>query len=288
MNRVMRCILTLSILFLVACSSTQNGRYQQQNDSPPDFQFKEPNLDDATPRYEPYRSHNSKPYTVLGKTYLPLISGKGFVQSGGASWYGQKFHGHLTSNGEVYDMFAMTAAHKTLPLPSYVLVTNLSNGKRTIVRVNDRGPFHPDRIIDLSYAAAKKLDMLTHGTADVKLEVIHVSEDNMYTIGDGPTQSYNEYLGIADNDSRDEDTTKTQSGAHSWFIQVVALSDKNRANALATALAQLYQVKAETFGSEGVFKLRLGPFMDRFQVNNLLNDLKIHGYPSAFVIENNE
>ncbi|HAH03554.1 MAG TPA: septal ring lytic transglycosylase RlpA, partial [Vibrio sp.] len=97
-----------------------------------------------------------------------------FTEKGKASWYGKKFHGHLTSNGEIYDMYSMSAAHKTLPIPSYVKVTNTDNNKTTIVRINDRGPFHEGRIIDLSYAAAYKLDVLRTGTANVEIEVITV------------------------------------------------------------------------------------------------------------------
>ncbi len=114
------------------------------------------------------RAGNQSPYTVFGKTYHLLPQSQGYKERGDASWYGTKFHGRRTSNGEVYDMWAMTAAHKTLPIPSYVRVTNLSNGRSIIVRVNDRGPFHEGRIIDLSYAAASKLGFEKQGTAPVE------------------------------------------------------------------------------------------------------------------------
>ena len=128
-------------------------------------------IPDATPTLHtgPYKAN---PYTVLGKTYFPLQESKTYVQSGTASWYGTKFHGQNTANGEVYDLYGMSAAHKTLPLPSYVRVTNLDNNKSVILRVNDRGPFYSDRIIDLSYAAAKKLGYAETGTARVKVEGI--------------------------------------------------------------------------------------------------------------------
>lgn len=128
-------------------------------------------IPDATPTLHtgPYKAN---PYTVLGKTYFPLQDSKTYVQSGTASWYGTKFHGQNTANGEVYDLYGMSAAHKTLPLPSYVRVTNLDNNKSVILRVNDRGPFYSDRIIDLSYAAAKKLGYAEIGTARVKVEGI--------------------------------------------------------------------------------------------------------------------
>ena len=203
-NRVnKRCYRYLAIFvagaFLVGCQSApkQSGRYTQHQDSAPKYVAKTPETLDAVPKYEAYRMFNSRPYKVLGKHYTPMHNGKGYEEVGFASWYGQKFHGHLTSNGETYNMFAMSAAHKTLPLPSYVRVTNLENNKQAIVRVNDRGPFHENRIIDLSYAAAVKLGYHSKGTAKVKLEVIHFDEQNNVTVGNGPTVSYDEYLGIA-------------------------------------------------------------------------------------------
>ena len=115
---------------------------------------------------------NKNPYTVLGQTYHLMDDETGYREQGIASWYGKKFHGRRTSNGEVYDMYAMTAAHKTLPIPSYVRVTNLDNRRQVVVRVNDRGPFHGGRIIDLSYAAAQRLGFANHGTARVEVEII--------------------------------------------------------------------------------------------------------------------
>jgi rare lipoprotein A len=128
---------------------------------------------DAVPRVEPRsRGGNMKSYVVLGKRYHTLPASKGFSERGIASWYGRKFHGRLTSNGEVYDMYAMSAAHKRLPIPTYVEVVNLENGRRVVVRVNDRGPFHENRIIDLSYTAASRLGMLGKGTALVEVRAI--------------------------------------------------------------------------------------------------------------------
>ncbi len=128
---------------------------------------------DAVPRHEPpSRYGNPETYTVAGRTYRVMKSSRGFVEEGVASWYGRKFHGRRTSSGEPYDMFAMTAAHKTLPLPTYVEVENLDNGRRAVVRVNDRGPFKNDRIIDLSYAAAARLGVTETGTARVRIRAI--------------------------------------------------------------------------------------------------------------------
>jgi rare lipoprotein A len=128
---------------------------------------------DAVPRYELRSRHGNPPfYDVQGKRYFVLASAEGYVERGVASWYGPSFHGVNTSMGERYDMYAMTAAHKTLPLPAYARVTNLKNGRSVVVRINDRGPFVANRIIDLSYSAAAKLDMLREGTTLVEVRVL--------------------------------------------------------------------------------------------------------------------
>ena len=130
-------------------------------------------IPDAVPRYEPRGTRGNPPfYEVFGKRYHVMASADGWVERGTASWYGPGFHAASTSLGERYDMYAMTAAHKTLPIPAYAEVTNLRNGRKVVVRINDRGPFVGDRIIDLSYTAAAKLDMLTAGTAPVEVRVI--------------------------------------------------------------------------------------------------------------------
>ena len=135
----------------------------------PQWVFDVPNV---VPKIEPYSRYGNDPYTVYGRTYLPLRTAEGYSKKGIASWYGKKFHGKRTSSGETYDMYQMSAAHKTLPLPSYVRVTNLKNNKKIVVRVNDRGPFVDDRIIDLSYVAARKLDLVRPGTGPVLVEAI--------------------------------------------------------------------------------------------------------------------
>ena len=131
---------------------------------------------DAEPRVEPIRSGGpNRPYEVLGQNYVPMTQDRAFKERGLASWYGRKFHGRRTASGETYDMYAMTAAHTTLPIPSYARVRNPANGREVIVRINDRGPFHPGRIVDLSYTAALKLDLL-RGVAPVELERITFAE----------------------------------------------------------------------------------------------------------------
>jgi rare lipoprotein A len=129
-------------------------------------------IPDAEPRLEPLHRYANRPYRVFGNEYVPLATLQPFRQRGLASWYGRRFHGQKTASGEPYDMYAMTAAHPTLPIPSYARVTNLANGRAVVVRVNDRGPFHSSRIIDLSYAAAYKLGFIEAGSARVEVEAI--------------------------------------------------------------------------------------------------------------------
>jgi rare lipoprotein A len=163
-------VLLSGTLLLSACSfsSRDSGPRQAKDFS---------GLPDAVPKHEQRtRAGNPPTYVVLGKRYQVMASSKGYHERGIASWYGKKFHGRKTSNGEVYNMYAMTAAHKTLPIPCYLQVTNLANGKQVIVRVNDRGPFHDNRLIDLSYAAASKLGIAAAGTGMVELRAIEPGE----------------------------------------------------------------------------------------------------------------
>jgi len=171
-------------LVLAACASApapvpespNAGRYSIQQDRAPTRIVDLASIPDVVP--EPVNrtmAGNRSPYTVLGKSYRVLPTEEGYSERGVASWYGEKFHGHKTSNGEVFDMYQVSAAHKSLPIPSFLRVTNLDNNRSIIVRVNDRGPFHGDRIVDLSYAAAMKLGYADTGTARVQLESVVAS-----------------------------------------------------------------------------------------------------------------
>lgn len=173
-----------ALCLLVGCSlgpPAQQGHtanrpvnpYDIKHDYGPATSMEMDGHEDIVPRVEP-RSRGGNPgsYVVLGKKYWVMKDSKGYKERGIASWYGKKFHGRKTSNGETYDMYAMSAAHKTLPIPTYLRVTNLKNGRSTIVRVNDRGPFHENRIIDLSYAAASKLGVVETGTGLVEIEAL--------------------------------------------------------------------------------------------------------------------
>src|SRR6185295_17663113 len=164
----------LAALLLAACSG--NSSRPRNDDGYPDLASVPKDIHavpDARPVAEPRsRYGNPKAYEVFGERYFVLGSAAGYKEQGRASWYGTKFHGQRTSSGETYDMYQMTAAHKTLPLPTYVRVTRLSNGRSVVVKVNDRGPFHQGRIIDLSYAAATRLDLLKDGSAEVEVEAV--------------------------------------------------------------------------------------------------------------------
>ena len=160
-------------------ATTPRGGGYYQDDGPgrdtPENLDRTPN---AVPRLEPINKGTARPYEVLGRSYTPFTALKPFRQRGIATWYGKKYHGRKTSSGETYDMFAMTAAHTLLPLPSYIRVTNVANGRQVIVRVNDRGPFHKDRIVDLSYTAAHKLGLIGRGMGEVEIEQIIPGEND--------------------------------------------------------------------------------------------------------------
>ncbi len=160
---------------LPAAGSGRGAYYQDDGpgDNPPAGLLETP---DAEVRNDPLLPYSNRPYAVFGKTYKPTALGAAFKQRGPGTWYGKKFHGQRTSSGEIYDMYKMTAAHPTLPIPSYARVTNLSNGNSVVVRINDRGPFHSTRIIDVSYTAALKLGLLVNGSSQLEVEHIPPAE----------------------------------------------------------------------------------------------------------------
>jgi rare lipoprotein A len=165
--------LALVLALVAGCSSAPEKRPggYYKDDGPGDSQ-KLASVPDAVPRVEPLHKYANRPYERMGKKYVPLTRVGLFRQRGVASWYGKGFHGKSTSNGETFDMYKMSAAHPILPIPSYARVTNLANGKSVVVRINDRGPFHADRAIDLSYAAAYRLGYVPQGSSKVEIEQI--------------------------------------------------------------------------------------------------------------------
>ena len=263
-------LLILLVTLLSGCSFNQ-GRYQQANDSKPTRLPTASELKDAVPRIEPKSRGGNRNYTVRGKHYKVLNSAEGFSDTGIASWYGSKFHGHLTSNGEIYDMYGMSAAHKSLPLPTYVKVTNLSNDKSVIVRVNDRGPFHQSRIIDLSYSAAYKIGMLKTGTAKVKVEAI--------TSLDKPKPVVNK---VAVAQTEKPSITETASPKGTTYIQVFATKDKLSAQNKAKALAPLFDKQVITPEHQGIYRIQIGPFSEKEDISDILSSLKQMGYPNAY------
>ncbi len=228
-------------LFLNACSTS---RYRMEHDAPPPpGEFNPNTVKEHAPAWEPlsYRG-NTSPYEVRGVKYHILDRTQGYVEEGIASWYGMKFHGEETSNGEIYDMYALTAAHKTLPLPSYLKVTNLHNGKSIIVRVNDRGPFHSSRIIDLSYAAAHKLGFAQRGTAKVRLEAVPMAEP------------------------KSAQTTRQEQLKP--FVQVAAYSSEESAQQVRQSLQAMLPgnevfVTPASKKSGSMYRVRVGPFADK-------------------------
>lgn len=167
-ERLVWLAIAVVVLILTGCAG-RGGQLADDDEVPPEIA----RIPDAVPKVEPLsRSGNASSYVVFGKRYYTKKSSRGHVERGLASWYGKPFHGRKTSSGEIYDMHAMTAAHKTLPLPTYARVTNIENGRSVVVKINDRGPFHGPRIVDLSYTAAVKLGVVKRGTAKVEVRAI--------------------------------------------------------------------------------------------------------------------
>ncbi|WP_019029832.1 septal ring lytic transglycosylase RlpA family protein [Colwellia piezophila] len=279
-QRLILLSLMATILLLSACSSS---RYKQKHDSTPTRIPSQAELKDAIPRAQAHSRGGNRDYQVWGKPYKVMTSAQGFEQTGLASWYGKKFHGHLTSNGEIYDMYAMSAAHKNLPLPTYLKVTNIANNKSVIVRVNDRGPFHQSRILDLSYSAAYKLDMLKTGTAEVKITAI---TDFDKKTGKMKFPATTLSLGVSTVKTTPVKTitqsNKTTMGITTPYIQVFATSKKALAISTASKLKMQYKQESSYHEKQGIYRIQIGPIGDLATLNALLLSLKANGYPNAY------
>ena len=239
----------LAVLLLAGCAGKKE--VEEAGDGPSSRKITAADVHDAVPKDEPRaRYGNHSPYTVLGKTYTVLPTSKGYHERGIASWYGSKFHGRRTSSGEPYDMHLATAAHKSLPLPTYAEVTNLDNGRKMIVKINDRGPFHEDRIIDLSYAAAIKLGVDQTGTAriDVRAIDVNTSKRSAVKLADGT------------------------------FLQVGAFSKRKTADDLAGKMmaAQLKPVSIQK--SRGLYKVWIGPYASEREIEASMRRVVELGY----------
>ena len=216
-------------------------------------------IPNAIPKKEPLNKFSNRPYKVFGKTYYPMTSLKPYTATGYATWYGKKYHGNKTSIGEVYDMYKMTAAHKTLPLPCYVKVTNLKNDKTVIVRVNDRGPFVKDRIIDLSYAAANRLEIIEKGSELVKVELIDLDEK-----------------------------VKVSKINKQIYIQAGLFSDEKNANNLINNIKKLGTVKNENIKkikNEDQFQVLIGPFKNHQKAKIKKDELSDNFFINGFIVK---
>ncbi len=236
------------VLLLLAGCAGDGGKGRGVSDGPSSRSIKASDVRDAVPRPEPRsRYGNRSPYEVLGKRYTVLASSEGYHKRGIASWYGSKFHGRRTSSGEPFDMHLATAAHRSLPLPTYAEVTNLENGRKVVVKINDRGPFHDKRLIDLSYGAAVKLGMASTGTARVEVRAI----------GFGKAQTSSPAVKIADG----------------TFLQVGAFGNRGAAEQLAGQMMEerLQPVSIQQ-GSE-LFKVWIGPYQHESDIEFAVNRL---------------
>jgi rare lipoprotein A len=232
------------------------GKYYQDDGPPATVPDNLDGVADAVPRDEPFHKYANRPYTVFGRTYVPVVDKEPRRERGLASWYGRKFHGQKTSSGEVYDMYAMTAAHKTFPIPSYARVTNLENGKSVVVRINDRGPFHSNRIIDLSYAAAKRIGILAKGSGLVEVERVFSSMP-----GEAPVAAKAPVTLPQPEPSTIESTMVAREDTGLW-LQLGAFGTADSAEqfrdhvARELSLAQPIQVVTR----DGLSRVRMGPF----------------------------
>lgn len=226
----------------------KRGAYYKDDgpgDNPP------PNLasiPDAQPKAEPLHRFANRPYQVFGRDYVPFTDARNFRQRGVASWYGKRFHGGPTSTGEAYDMYAMTAAHPTLPVPSYARVTNVANGRSVVVRVNDRGPFHAERVIDLSYAAAYKLGFADAGSALVEIEALSPQATPIVQ---------------AQVPALPRPPVPESAASSGIFLQLGAFAVRENAELLRARLARELAWLAESMhviAGEALFRLQLGPY----------------------------
>lgn len=287
------CILAL----LAACSSTPQqpsvaGSAPSSRpavDGAPNYLMDVSVIPDAVPAVH-QGSYKAAPYRVLGKNYTPMQDGRRYREVGEASWYGTKFHGQKTANGELYDLYGMTAAHKTLPLPTYVQVTNLDNNRKVVVRVNDRGPFYSSRIIDLSYAAAKKLGYAEKGTARVMVEGIdpvvwHQQKDPGYLVTSlatepEPSPQYASRPSAAPSAANISSAPGNAAidPAQSWFLQVGAFSTSRAAEQLRAELqgrtsSPVFLSTIEN-NDRTLHRVRIGPLASQDQAQQLVDTLR--------------
>jgi rare lipoprotein A len=252
-------------------------------DGPPsDYDVHWAEIEDAVPKDEPHsRYGNPDSYEVFGERYYVIGNNNGFTQKGIASWYGSKFHGQRTSSGETYDMYAMTAAHKTLKIPAYVEVTNTANGRKAIVKVNDRGPFHDGRIIDLSYAAATKLGVAATGTAPVTIRVVTPGSDQAIS---SPGVDVEQEVASNINPAYTFDGGKV-------YVQIAAYSTEENALKMLDELREknFSSVRIHVENNKGamLYRVRIGPVPTTHVAEKLLAQLKEVNHNNAKIITYN-
>ncbi len=285
-ERVLRLAWIAAVLATLAACATPRGperpassapsapRDYQPLDGPPSVPFDVDALPEPVPRDEPMaRYGNHSPYVVFGKRYQVLSGRAGYVERGTASWYGTKFHGRLTSTREPYDMYQFTAAHKTLPLPSYARVTRLDTGKSVVVRINDRGPFVGDRLIDLSYAAAVKLGIHMTGTAPVEVRVLLPGDDPSANRPPPPAP----------------ERPKVVSSAGRSYLQVAAFSSRANAFALRRKLQRAGFDAVRVYSARAahgkVYRVRIGPILGQAQAESLRVRLRERGFGEANLLQ---
>lgn len=252
-------------------------------------------ISEPVPRVEPRtRAGNANPYKVLGKTYYLVQDPTNYNEKGVASWYGRKFHGKRTANGEIYSMYGMTAAHRTLPIPSYVRVTNLNNKRSAIVRVNDRGPFHGNRIIDLTYAAAKKLGFEKLGTAEVLVEYIDPTKHGETVASAKETGGKVNTVPVKNNLEPPAPAPANPAGYEipaNTYLQVGAFTLEKSALALRQKLRDLtaYPVVVRQPGvsagsGDQLFRVRIGPLKDNLDLVLLRQKVLDASLPEPHVV----
>jgi rare lipoprotein A len=260
---------TYAIQGAVPVSPSKGGYYK--DDGPGERAPDVDKIADPEPRVEPLNRFANNRYTVQGVAYVPMRSLGAFKQQGVASWYGKKFHGQRTSSGEIYDMYGMTAAHTTLPIPSYAKVTNLRNGRWVVVRVNDRGPFHSERVIDLSYAAAHKLGYIEAGSTRVEVELIQAEDMPRYarrpvtaaiaSAADKPPPAAAPISIVSSAQA-----AESAADANPVYVQLGAFSAPENAEGLRARIArELAWLKefVEVQQRDGSYRVRIGPYKSR-------------------------
>lgn len=233
------------------------GRYQLSQDRGPNRQLRPEDIPDIEIIHEPPSRGGNRNYTLFGQHYVVMQSAVGYVEEGYASWYGEKFHGHTTSNGEIYDMFTLSAAHRTLPLPTLARVTNLENGRSVVLRVNDRGPFHPNRFIDLSYGAALRLGFVEQGVARVRVEAL-----------------------------TPENTGHPLQEAELYWLQFGAFRDADHAQRVRDLVDRTLQQQPQVQSAGAVYRVRLGP-VSAARAEDLQRQWVQRGHEAPMLIRSN-